>query len=204
MTTFLIIRHGYSKSNEQGYFTGQTDVPLATLGKAQADQTARFLFVNYKIDCLYSSPLSRAYDTAAPIAKLFNLPILIEEDVKEINGGEWEGKTPERLLYLYKEAYSLWLSDIGVARCTSGESMQEVQIRAVNALKKFAKRHEGQTVAITTHAGVIRALQCVWQKLPLSQMKTIPWVANASISVVRCDGENFFLETLANVEHLQN
>ena len=82
MTTFLIIRHGYSKSNENGYFTGQTDVPLALLGLQQAEQTAQYLFSHYQIDVLYSSPLQRAYQTALPISKRFNLPIQIEEDLK--------------------------------------------------------------------------------------------------------------------------
>lgn len=201
-TTFLIIRHGYSKSNENGYFTGQTDVPLAELGKAQAEQTADYLYKNYKLDALYSSPLQRAYSTALPISKCFQLPIQTEEDLKEINGGKWEEKTPKTILSLYKEAYSLWLKNIGEARCTDGETMQEVQIRATNALKKIAQNHDGQTVAVTTHAGVIRALQCLWQSLPLSEMKNIPWVENASISVVTCQNGTFTPLKIGYNEHL--
>lgn len=203
MTTFLIIRHGYSKSNEHGYFTGQTDVQLSTLGIEQANQTARYLYENFKIDLLYSSPLQRAFNTALPISNLFNLPILIENDLKEINGGDWEEKTPEQILELYKDDYTLWLNNIGIARCTTGECMEEVQFRASNALKKLASEHDGKTIAITTHAGVIRALQCLWQKLPLTEMKNIPWVENASVSIIIYNQEEFIVKDIGKTNHLQ-
>lgn len=202
MTTFLVIRHGYSKSNEHGYFTGQTDVALSDIGLEQAEQTARHLFSTYKVDFLYSSPLKRAYQTAMPISKLYGLPIQIAEDLKEINGGEWEEKTPEQILQLYKEDYSLWLSDIGLARCTGGENMQEVQTRAANALRAIAAKHDGCTVAVTAHAGVIRALQCLWESRPLSEMKNIPWVQNASVSVVTCENGSFSPVTIGDSAHL--
>lgn len=202
MTTFLIIRHGYSKSNERGYFTGQTDVELSAIGVEQAKQTARYLMQSYKIDALYSSPLRRALSTALPLAKALNLPVRVEENLKEINGGDWEEKTPDEILAAYKSDYELWLNDIGCARCTNGENMQEVQTRAANALKKIARDNDGKTVAVTAHAGVIRALQCLWQNLPLSEMKNIPWVDNASVSVVTCDGERFTPLQIGYSEHL--
>lgn len=202
MTTFLIIRHGYSKSNEHGYFTGQTDVPLAGLGIEQAEQTARYLYENYKIDFLYSSPLQRAYHTALPISRLFNLPVRTENDLKEINGGAWEEKTPEQILKLYKEEYTLWLRDIGLARCTNGETMQEVQARASKSLAEIAQKHNGKIIAVTTHAGVIRALQCLWQNLPLTEMKNIPWVENASVSIVHYDNGRFIPLQIGYTEHL--
>lgn len=202
MTTFLLIRHGYSKSNENGRFTGQTDVPLAELGFTQAEQTARYLATHYNIDFIYSSPLQRAYHTALPISKYLNLPIQIEDDLKEINGGEWEKKTPEEILRLYKDEYTLWLNDIGMARCTGGETMQEVQIRAIQALENIAKRHDGKVVAVITHAGVIRALQCLWQNLPLSEMKTIAWVDNTSISTAIYENGRFSLREIGSILHL--
>ena len=201
MTTFFIIRHGYSKSNEQGYFTGQTDVALSPLGVEQANQTALYLYKNFKIDVLCSSPLQRAFHTALPISKLFNIPIFLESDFKEINGGNWEEKTPEQILELYKEDYTLWLNDIGIARCTNGENMQEVQTRALNALKKLAAQYDGENIAITTHAGVIRALQCAFQNLPLSEMKNIPWVENASISIINYENGTFSPLKIGFSEH---
>ena len=81
--------------------------------------------------------------------------------------------------------------------------MKEVQLRASNALKKLATEHDGKTIAITTHAGVIRALQCLWQKLPLTEMKTIPWVENASISIIIYNHEEFNIKEIGKNKHLQ-
>ncbi len=202
MTTFLVVRHGFSKSNEQGFFTGQRDVPLSDLGLEQAEQTAKYIAENYKVDFLYSSPLQRAYQTALPLSKYCNLPIETMDDLKEINGGEWEGKTPEKILELYKDDYTLWRTNIGLARCTGGESMEEVQTRAANALREVAQKHNGCTIAVTAHAGVIRALQCLWQNRPLSDMQNIPWVENASVSIVHCENGVFSPVAIGYSAHL--
>ena len=109
---------------------------------------------------------------------------------------------PEAILTLYKTDYTLWLGDIGLARCTNGENMQEVQNRALKALKRLAKKHDGKVIAITTHAGVIRALQCLRQNLPLSEMKNIPWVENASISIATYNNEEFVPQQIGFNQHL--
>lgn len=202
-TTFIIIRHGYSKSNEYGRFIGQTDVALSERGKIQAEQTAKYLYGHYSIDFIYSSPLQRAYQTAVPLSNYFHLPIQIETDLQEINGGAWEGKLPEELLKLYRDDYTLWLSNIGVARCTQGENMQEVQNRALKLLSKIANKHEDKTIAIITHAGVIRALQCFWNNLPLSEMKTIPWVENCSLSIIHQTNKIFYPIEIGSCQHFQ-
>ena len=202
MVTLIIVRHGYSKSNEQEFFTGQTDVSLAELGFEQARQTAEYIYKHFNIDKIYSSPLQRAYQTAEPLAKLCNQTITTIEALKEINGGEWEEKTPEQILSLYQEDYTLWLTDIGFARCTNGENMREVQLRAIPAMEKVAKENEGKTIALFLHAGVIRALQCVWQGVPISEMKKVPWVENASFSVVEYQNGKFDIRIMGYSDHL--
>lgn len=202
MTNFIIVRHGYSVANKQGYMTGQSNVPLAPEGLEQARQTAEFIHKNYKIDAIYSSPLLRAVQTAEPLSELFNLPIITNDGLKEINAGLWEGKTPAEIFALYPEEFSLWRNDVGNSRCTGGESLQEVQTRAVSALKDIEKKACGQTVAIFTHAAVIRSCFCFFKNLPLSEAKNIPWAPNASVSEVIFDNGNFRLITEGQNEHL--
>ena len=84
MVKFLVIRHGYSKSNEQGLFTGRTDVPLADTGIIQARKTARLIADNYRVDAIYSSPLLRALQTAEPLSRELGLPVVICDDLCEI------------------------------------------------------------------------------------------------------------------------
>ena len=162
----IFIRHGYSKSNEKGLFTGRTNVSLTQLGFIQAKKTAEFLAKNFSIDKIYSSPLKRARQTARPIADAFGLPVIIDYALCEIDGGKWEEKSAEQLMQLYPEDYSLWLTNIGLAHCTGGESMLQVQQRALNEVLRIAAENPGKTVALVTHAGVIRTQQCVWQNIP--------------------------------------
>ena len=75
MTKLLIIRHGESLANGGGYFAGQLDIELSDRGLAQAELLADWIYNNYKVDKVYSSDLSRAYETALPVAKRFNLKV---------------------------------------------------------------------------------------------------------------------------------
>lgn len=202
MTNLIIIRHGYSVANKQGYMTGQSDVPLAPEGLEQAEQTAKFVCDNYNINAIVSSPLLRARQTAEPICKRAKLPLFINDGLKELNAGDWEGKTPAELFERYPEEFLLWKTDVGLSRCVGGESMAEVQTRAIAALEKTARQFDGQTVTVVAHAAVIRACFCFFKKLPLSEMKNIPWVPNASVSEVTFENGEFILKTEGYNEHL--
>ena len=68
MVKFIIVRHGYSVFNKERRFTGHVDAPLDERGIEQAKRNAEYVIANYKIDCIYSSDLSRAYHTVKPIA----------------------------------------------------------------------------------------------------------------------------------------
>ena len=67
-TTLLLIRHGESKANEKKFFAGHLNVELSEKGKAQAVLTANYVAENYQVDTIYASDLSRAYNTAQPLA----------------------------------------------------------------------------------------------------------------------------------------
>ena len=75
MTVFLLIRHGESEANREGFFAGQCDVALLDKGLKQAQATARFIAENYKADKLYSSDLKRALDTALAVKEQTGLPV---------------------------------------------------------------------------------------------------------------------------------
>ena len=203
MTQFIFVRHGESKSNENGTFTGQTDVALSALGKRQAQALKEHLLRNYTIDRIYVSDLKRAYDTVLPYAEAAGLPIQREPLLREINGGKWEGKPIPFIAETYPEDYARWCESIGLARCTGGESMAEVQARGSAALDRLAKESDGKTVLIGTHAGFLRAMQCLWQGLPLERMKDIPWVPNASVTEVRYGNGAPVLVRLADVSFLR-
>ena len=80
MTDLVILRHGYSEGNKEKRFSGQMNVPLDNVGKNQAESVAKFIADNFKVDAIYSSDLSRAYDTVKPLADKLGLEIV--KDIK--------------------------------------------------------------------------------------------------------------------------
>ena len=202
MTTLLLVRHGQSMANLEGFYAGQTDSPLSPLGKQQAQATADFIVHSFAVDCIYSSDLRRAYATAEPVARRLSLPITPCRQLREIDGGDWERQPFVELKTRYAVDYSRWLSDIGNATCTNGESVRQLSERVWQAVRDIAAANDGKTVLITTHATPIRALQCRLQGLPLSEMHTVPWVTNASVTVVRVQDGVFSLQDISLDAHL--
>lgn len=200
-TTLIFVRHGFSVSNDQKYFTGNLDIPLTELGRAQADKCAEYL-KDYAVDFLYSSDLSRAMDTAKPISEAVHLPICPDPALREINAGDWEGVKFTDLDIRYPESYRLWRTDIGNAVCDGGESVQAFSRRILKGVSAIAERHAGKTVLIATHATPIRVISTVASGLPVHRMAEIPWVSNASISIFEYASGSFRTIRKDITEHL--
>ena len=202
MTELLLIRHGYSVSNEKGLFTGQTDVPLTEEGIEQAKRTAEYLSEHYWVNGILSSDLSRAFETARCFSEKAGIPVEKDERLREIDGGAWEGKSVAEIAEKYPAEYFLWKNDIGNCHPPEGEKMCDFQKRITDRLKEIAREREGKTIAVFTHACAIRVTECFSRGLPLSRMKEIPWVKNASVTAIDCDGGRFSLKFVGYAAHL--
>jgi len=186
MTTFIMIRHGESQANTDGRFAGWWDSPPTELGLLQAEKTAEYAVSAYPMDALYSSDLSRAMSVANAISKRTGMKVNPRKNLREICAGDWESKTFAELDEKFP-AYQIWRTDVGNAVCDGGESVAQLQERILKALSELAEEHPGQTVVITTHATPIRVTQCACEGKTLSQLKDIPWVSNASVTVFTYD-----------------
>ena len=202
-TTTLLIRHGQSEANLAGVFGGQIDPDLIENGMRQAEITAKFIEENYKVDAIYASDLTRAYKTGACLAARLGLPIQKEKDFREIFGGEWENKQFSDLPALYPADFAVWKENIGKARCTGGEAVEELGARVFSALSKIERENRGKTVAIATHATPIRALLSIVETGSTAKMQEIPWVSNASVTVLEYDGE-WHVAAASLDEHLKD
>lgn len=187
MVKFLMIRHGQSQANFTKCFAGHLDSPPTALGLQQAQLAAQYVVQNYKVDAVYSSDLKRAAAVGEAVALAAGLEMRPDKQLREINAGLWEGVSFGELVEKFP-AYEVWRSDIGKACCDEGESVAQLQKRIIGRLETIAKVHPDQTVVIATHATPIRVTQCFAQGRPLSEMKDIPWVSNASVTEIDYDG----------------
>ena len=201
-TRLLLIRHGQSVSNLNEKFAGTTDVQLTDLGKMQGKCTGEFL-KNEKIDVVYSSMLTRAYETACYTAIHHNLTVIKDAGVNEICGGLWEGLTYPEIKESFPKQCNAWHTNIGRCHCEEGESVAEVSQRVYSAIERIAIKHQGQTVAIGTHGMAIRAFILAVMGLSLDEMhhKT-KWASNASVTYLEYEDGKFTLLNYGADGHL--
>jgi len=204
MTTLLIIRHGQSMGNLEDRFIGQTDSPLSELGMLQAEKTAEYVASTYTVDKIYSSDLSRAYDTGRKLSEKTGLEITTDKNLREIYAGEWETLPFTEIIEKYPEEFKIWMEDVGRSTCVGGESIVSVYRRATEAIEKIAKENDGKVVAITTHATVIRSVLCYFKGIPAEDMKdSKTWVSNASVTKVTYENGTFTIESESYDKHLE-
>lgn len=202
MTTFLLIRHGESVANVEGRFAGHLNAPLSETGRAQAAITAEYICSQYTVGAVYASDLSRALDTGKAVADRLGIPVTPDHALREIFAGDWEGAIYDDLPKQFPASFHTWLTDIGNAVCDHGESVAHLQERVLTTLRRIAAEHDGQTVVIATHATPIRSLQCFCEGKTLNDMKNVPWVSNASVTVVECEHNAFRLLEIGKDAHL--
>ena len=195
MVTLIFLRHGLSTTNNKGHFTGQIDAPLHERGEKQAQDVARyFLSGAYAVDKIYSSSSSRAYSTVLPTAEALGLPVERMDELKEVDVGNWGGRSFEEIEKTEPTAFRLFRENVGLARYGDGESTAEAQSRMLKTVQKLAEENEGKTLLIATHGTVLRALYCEWSGIPLAELKGVTIAPNASLSVARYeDGKGEFL-----------
>ena len=199
-TIIYILRHGQSVTNSSGVFSGSNEVALSPLGETQAEIASEYLF-DKGIDFIYSSPLSRAVNTARPLANKLNKQIEIEKDFREICFGSWEGKTKD-YLEENEENFLLWREHPVKTGAKDGEKPIDAGSRFATALQKIASKHLGKTILVTAHGGVLIACMCALGFLDSETATCNDICKNAGISKLVYDNGKFSLEFYAFDEYL--
>lgn len=189
-TTMIFVRHAEALGNKIREFHGWTDESITERGHIQARLVAERL-ADTKIDVIYSSVLKRTMETAGYIARVKGLPVIPREDLKEINGGLWEGMRWEDLAKFYPEEYDTWETQPHIHRMPEGESMVSFQERLVTAVRDILSVERGKNICIVTHGTAIRVLLCWFKELPLKDVITIPWCDNTAITIVTEENGRF-------------
>lgn len=155
MTTLLLVRHGHTDAAGKRLTGRAPGVHLNELGRRQAERLVERLD-GVRIDAIVSSPLERCRETAAPLAKARGRAVDVGRAWIEVGYGEWTGRSISQL-----RRTKLWRRVMFApsnVRFPGGESLLEVQGRAVDATLDIAARHARGTVLVVSHADVIRLL----------------------------------------------
>ncbi len=182
MTTFLLIRHGTHSLLDRTLVGRKPGVSLSSEGLVQAEKLAeRIANAHLPVTAIYSSPMERATETAAPLGRRLGLPVQIAEDFNELDFGDWTGLDFEELHSLPEwQGFNSFRSG---TRIPNGELMLETQARAVAGLSMLRSRHGEETVAIITHGDVIRAVINYYLGAPLDLFRRLE-ISPGSMSIV--------------------
>ncbi|MBV9093757.1 MAG: histidine phosphatase family protein [Streptosporangiaceae bacterium] len=151
-----VVRHGTTTLNVENRYRGRRDVPLDAQGYQDAVDAARQLSP-VGLSAVYTGPLRRTIATAQVIADEARVPDLrILHGLNNLDYGAWEGMTAEEAASSDPEAFLLYRTSPSLAVCPYGERLIDAQRRMIEALVFIGSRHQGEAVAVVTHAVMIR------------------------------------------------
>ena len=201
MTAIILIRHGETDWNREQVFRGRIDVALNEVGVTQARAVQESL-KDTEIDGIYSSPLSRAFETATIVGENRNVTVRGEEGLIDIDFGAWQGLSHQKVKEEYKDLYETWLAQPDLVTFPDGESLKEVRIRSMESLEEVIKNNPEKTLALVSHRVVLKVLLCTILGLELSRFWYLRQDTCAINRVEYKDG-NYFLTLLNDTGHLR-
>ena len=201
MTKFIFVRHGETEWNKAGRFQGQSDVSLSEKGFKQAEILAAHFPVD-KVDAIYSSDLIRARNTAEAIARTFKIEVQTKKELRELHFGDWEGLTYDEIVGGWPDALANFLRHPDILEVPNGETFSQVQDRAMAAIMEIAKHHEGETVVVTAHGGILRTVLTTVMHIPLRYLWSIRQF-NTAVSIACYDEAGWIIELVNSTAHLK-
>ena len=178
----VLWRHGQTDWNVENRFQGHSDIPLNKVGHYQASEAAKVLAA-LRPDRIISSDLIRAQETAAPLAALTDINIEINPNLRETDGGLWEGKLASENRATHGELFANWYEGGDEPAGVTGERRSDVAKRAVAVIEKETTNFSG-TIVFVTHGGTVRSVLGSILKLPIAQWGVIGGLSNACWSIL--------------------
>jgi broad specificity phosphatase PhoE len=201
MLILHLVRHGDTEQAAEGIFCGDLDPPLTESGRAQAERVAH---ATKKLGLvgLYCSPKTRARMTAEPIARTTGLTPIIEEGLREIAYGTWEGRKETEIRASEPEAYHAWRRDPALMSPPGGESAFAIAARALPIISRLVVQHSEGNVMLVSHKATVRVIVCALLGMPLGRFRSHVACPTASITTFEVGEAGTMLVRVADVNHL--
>ncbi len=192
-----LIRHALTDWNASGRFQGVADVELNAEGRQQARRLARYVAGLDEAATIYSSPLKRAVQTAE--LAFPGRPVELDSRLKEINFGEFEGKT--QVENEGHAGWADWLADPFERAAPGGESYSQVRSRAVEWMEEVVAGDAEHVVAVS-HSGTIQMLLSHVLGVERVRWRKRIYLRHASVSRVLFRGQDVLVERVNDTRHL--
>lgn len=200
MLTLYITRHGETEWNVEKRMQGWLDSELTENGIKNAMCLGDSL-KQTPINAVYSSSSNRTQKTSNLICGDRKVPIIIDENLREINMGVWEGKTQSYI----KENYPIQFNSFWNAPQSyipvGGETFLEAQERARNVLRRIKSNYSSGNILIVTHSVIIKCLLAIFKNSPVEKIWDPPFIHDTSLTVVEMHENEYKILLEGDVSH---
>jgi len=201
MLVLHLVRHGNTSQSSEGVFCGDNDPPLTDRGVAEAERLAGAV-KPLGLDALYCSPKLRARMTAEPIARSCGLEPVIDDGLREIAYGAWEGRKETEIAQNDREAFDAWQADPALVSPPGGESAFAIAARSLPVLLRVRREHKRGRVLLVSHKATVRVIVCALLGMPLGRFRTHIGCPTASITTFEFGDRGPLLVRIGDVHHL--
>jgi broad specificity phosphatase PhoE len=198
--TLYFLRHGQTTYSRANAFCGSLDPELTADGTEMAESFA----AAYKTKpwaAIYSSPMKRTIATAEPLAAAIGLPFNLRDGLKEINYGEWEGKSVAEVTAAYHDEYLRWTADPAWNPPTGGESAVVIATRALAVIEEIKHNFSDGNVLVVAHKATIRIILCGLLGIDVGRFRFRLGMPVGAVSVVEFGTHGPLLTSLADRMH---
>jgi broad specificity phosphatase PhoE/uncharacterized membrane protein YbaN (DUF454 family) len=196
-----LTRHGETKWNKEGKMQGWKDSALTEKGIENAKRLGDNLkHINFH--CIYCSPLGRALDTAKYIRGDKDAEIIINEDLREMGFGIWEGMEHQKVEELYPIQRSNFWDKPHLYEPVDGESFEELFSRVKKALHEIINNASGENILVVSHTVVIKAIYAIVKNYELEDFWSPPFLYDTSLTVLEAKGNEVEIVLEADLSHL--
>ncbi len=205
MTRIYLVRHAESTWNPIKRLQGVQDPPLSTHGRQQAERLGQ-RFRDIHLEAIYSSHLTRAFQTAEAIARATGLSVAVEDGLQELSFGEWEGMLLSELdLEGCRTFLEYWVHQVRYQHqpVPGSEPLEICRSRMVRALSSIIQRHSEGSAVVVSHGSALAIFFQHMLEIPLENMWRMQ-PSNCSISLVTVYNKGMEINSYNDTCHLGN
>jgi probable phosphoglycerate mutase len=201
MLSLYLVRHGQTDYSLNNRFCGAIDPPLNTYGLAMAEALgARYGGEPWA--GIWCSPLLRARQTAQPTATRAQQELILDDGLREIAYGEWEGQPETAVAHSDSTRFHAWSAHPGHVAPPGGESGLAIAARVLAAVERIKERHPSGKVLIVSHKATLRVLLCELLGVDVDLFRVRIAQKVCSVSVVDLKPTGPLLQLLGDTSHL--
>ena len=202
MTSIYLVRHGQTAWNKEEVFRGRTDIPLNETGLREAGLAGEY-FKGLELHAIYSSPLTRAFQTAQQIARFHPLEVRPLDGLIDMSFGSWEGRSLREVEERDEAHFRQWREQPHLVKIPGGETLDEVRARAVAALGEAIGEHPEKTIVLVSHRVINKVLLCSILGLDNSHFWQIAQGTTA-INLIQYRNGKYILSLMNEACHLKS